>query len=483
MTEAFARTADKHVRTNPWDPGVVAAYDPSQADQFSVSDRADTAPTDPTARRIYARTLAMQAVIYGLPSVYQYASMCAQCAPETGSATWRLNTFVHSREIAGPGYRAFRVPNVDTLYSNAWVDLSYGPVLITLPDFRDRYYTLNFLDAYSNASNISFRTHPDRPRRFMVATVEWTGDAPSGATLFRVATPLMWVLMRIQVRGSHDLQDVHELQDNVKIQAGGDTQRNWPVVRQADVETDAEAFLTVLDASLRINGAPVRDATHVRQFRFLRIGTHEIRSRELDPALLAGARSGFSDAMHLLHQSRALLGEPIGSGWTRVLGKGTHGDNFLSRAVMNFVGLAANVAEENCSYNTYVDAAGNPLDGSAGNTYRIELATEPPADAFWSVTLYEADTGRLHDAPDDRYSIGAATDSTRPDQGAAPEAITISVARPRDSTTWLPCPPKPFFLVLRIYRPAAAALSGEWTPPPVQPLRPNPNGAARRHRS
>jgi hypothetical protein len=441
-------------------------YDPGSADQLTASLRPDIAPEDPGARQSLARALSLQAVIYGLPSVYQYASMCAQCAPTGDDNLWTLNEFRHSRQLAGPSYRAFRVPNVDTLYSNAWLDLTQGPARLDLPDFGHRYYTLNFLDAYSNASNISARTHPSR-HRFLIATTDWTGPVPPGYTLFRVATPLMWILMRIQAFGADDLTNVHQFQNAVRIHHDGDRHRSWPVLSQTHVETSPNAFLSALDTSLRINGVPARDAAHIKQFRFLGICTDDRTLGDLDEPSDHGVRAGFHDAMQLLAQSRPLLGEPIGTGWTQVLDKGAHGDNFLARAVMNFVGLAANVVEENCSYNTYSDTSGDPLTGADDRAYRIDITDPPPAEAFWSITLYEAETGRLYDAPNARYSVGSGTGPGRPTPPEGPAAITVSTERSTDASTWLPCPPRPFFLVLRMYQPTTAATTGGWKPPPV----------------
>ncbi|WP_280402425.1 DUF1254 domain-containing protein [Nocardia carnea] len=441
-------------------------YELGSAEQLTASPRPDILPNDPGARELLTRMLSLQAVVYGLPSVYQYASMCAQCAPSGADDLWRLNEFAHSREPAGPDYRAFRVPNVDTLYSNAWLDLTHGPALLELPEFGNRYYTLNFLDAYSNASNISARTHPGH-HRFLIATTDWSGSVPPGCTLFRVATPLMWILMRIQVFGPQDLTDVHRLQDAVRIHHEDDRHRPWPVLDQAQVETSPEAFFSALDTSLQINGTPLRDAAYVRQFRALGLRAADRNPGELDEPSRRGMQTGFHDALALLAQSRPLLGEPIGTGWTQVLDKGAHGDNFLARAVMNFVGLAANVVEENCSYNTYVDATGEPLTGAGDRAYRIDLADPPPAEAFWSITLYEAETGRLYDAPGARYSVGSGAGPEHPARFGGPTVITVSTTPPTDSSTWLPCPPYRFFLVLRMYQPTAAATTGGWRPPPV----------------
>ncbi|MFZ3572732.1 DUF1254 domain-containing protein [Streptomyces sp. BH097] len=105
----------------------------------------------------------------GERAVWQYAQMCTQ--PLTADAPASLFRFAHERALAGPEFTAFRVPNVDTLYSNAWLDLRGGPVEVRLPDFGSRYFTVQIIDAYSNSSNISHRrvtpsgTSPSQPGR------------------------------------------------------------------------------------------------------------------------------------------------------------------------------------------------------------------------------------------------------------------------------------------------------------------------------
>ncbi|OZC72539.1 hypothetical protein CH306_02350 [Rhodococcus sp. 15-725-2-2b] len=443
-------------------------YDANSADQLTAIDTADIVPSDAVDRQEWARSSVLQAVIYGLPSVYQYAAMCSACAPPGSDDPWALDTLVHERTIAGADFEAFRVPNVDTLYSNAWLNLSDGPIAIVLPDFGSRYYTLNFLDAYSNASNVSRRTHPEQPRELLLACADWTGTVADGVEVFRVATPIMWLLMRIQTFGVVDLPTVHGLQDAVTIDAPAPSARAWPVVDPREVETSASAFLSALDASLALNGVPFTDISHVHQFRHLGVGTGTFSVNDLDEATREGMEQGFDTAMTMLSRSRSLLGRRTESGWTRVLGKGAHGHNFFARAVMNYVGLGANVVEENCSYNTYVDHEGRPLSCEGGDDYRIEFFALPPAQAFWSITLYDAQTGWLYDAPGKKHSVGSAVNGG--DGASGPSTITVSAS---PSTTdspdhaWLPAPQHPFFLVLRIYQPAEDALSENWTPPRV----------------
>lgn len=447
-----------------------AALDVGDVDQRQVSTRADLVPRDGTARRSVAHAAAFDAVVYGLPAAYQYAQMCRQYA-ETGVPTGQ---FVHERRLAAPGFAAFRVPNVDTLYSNAWLDLREGPVAIDLPDFGDRYFTLNLLDAFGNASNISRRTVGPAREVWLVAPGDDAG-VPDDAVRLRVASRLMWVLMRIQVRGD-DLAEIHRLQDSVLLRpvrggrgvAAGATSVVGEVVDPDAVVTDWEAFFHAMDGALRLGGVPADETALVRRFAVLGLaGTTAFRPGLLDEETRAGAASGFAAAMGVIDACRPQLGEPVPAGWTKVCDKGAHGANFLSRAVMNHVGLAANVVEENTSFNTYVDGEGRPLDGAAGG-YLLTMERPPPAGAFWSVTLYD-DSGFLVPSAIDRSSVGSATPGLLLDVDGS-VTVSISAEDPGVGANWLPAPRGRFFLVLRIYEPLADALSGAWLPGPVRPV-------------
>jgi hypothetical protein len=69
---------------------------------------------------------------------------------DRGSALRWVNQFTHTHRKLGPDDREVVSPNNDTVYSNAWLDLSQGPVLIDTPDMGQRYWTLGLLDAWTN---------------------------------------------------------------------------------------------------------------------------------------------------------------------------------------------------------------------------------------------------------------------------------------------------------------------------------------------
>ena len=92
----------------------------------------------------------------------------------------------------------------------------------------------------------------------------------------------------------------------------------------------------------------------------------------------------------------------------------------------------------------------------------------PPADAFWSITMYD-DQGFQVPNPIDRFAIGDRDKlALNPDGSLDLYVQTGSPGKDRESN-WLPAPKDaPFALTMRIYAPRAEALDGTWAPPPVQ---------------
>ncbi|WP_018332287.1 DUF1254 domain-containing protein [Actinomycetospora chiangmaiensis] len=438
----------------------VRTHDTTATDVVA-SPHDDLVPRDPDARRTWCTALGTAAVVYGTPAALQYAQFSEQIlAP---GAPGRLAEFVHERTPAGPEFRGFRAPNVDTLYSNAWLDLRGGPAELRLPEVDDRYLTVQVLDAHSNATNLNSRTHPGVSRFWLVST-RWDGEVPADAAVVRVGTDLAWLLLRIQVLDD-DVAAVHRLQDAVRLSAPPVVDDLGPAVDPEAVETDWRVFYRALDAALRLGGVPESEWAHVRPFAALGLlGPGPWDPAALDEATADALADSFAAAQAVLRASRPQLGESTGTGWTRVRDKGAHGHNFLARAVMNHVGLEANLTAENTSFNTHVDATGDRLRGRRG-PYRLAFDTPPPADAFWSLTLDHVETGRLYANVLDRYGLGSASLGT-----SGPVAMTIAHEDPGEGP-WLPCPEGDFYLILRLYAPGAAARDGRWLPTPVTPCR------------
>jgi hypothetical protein len=459
---AAASAAEGHYPAQP-----APSYPLQAVEQFDPTPAGDVTPRDPAARTALARALALEAAIYGLPSVYQYREMFAQAVDRASPRYVGFNRFAHDRDLAGPDYKAFKTPNSDTLYSNAWLDLTRGPVLIETPDVPLKYYTLNFLDMFSNASNIGTRTFGSKAGRYLVVPAAWTGEPPAGVTLFRVATPHAWILMRVFAQTPAEVAVARAVQDGVKITPLSD-RKGDDAIPPPEVET-AAGFFKVLDHVLRTDGHPDQEDALIYRFRAIGIGGPEpFDIARLDAETRAGVEAGFDDAMKVIAASRAQLGAPTGTGWNRVE-KARYGFNYLSRATINYVGLGANVDAENLSFNTFVDGKGRPLDGAKGD-YTL-VFKPPPVNAFWSVTLYDAATFALYPNELRSYLINDRTPGLKSNKDGSID-LRIQHTKPRNAANWLPAPARPFYLVVRSYLPKPEMVSGGWRPEPVLMLEP-----------
>lgn len=444
-------------------------YDPALADQHQFAQLDDTIPGSAEARQMLARALAFDATIYGTAAVLQYRQMYQQAVDRNDPDFTGFNAFAHDRALAEPGYKAFKTPNADTLYSNAWLDLRNGPVLFDVPDTAGRYYTANFLDIHGNATNISARTHGTGGGHFLIATTDWQGEVPEGTTLFRVATPFTWILLRVLVQEAKgDLPLANALQDRFRLTpiAMGAPSASLP----DGYDQSAAGFMRILDFVLRTCGHPLREDALVYHFASIGIaGNRKVDVVLEDPALLSGIEQGFAEAQTVIKASMGQNGKRVGA-WSQPRDVGRYGFNYLYRAAVTTLGTGGNVIDENHPATSFVDATGARLDGALGD-YRLVLSPPPPARFFWSVTVYDAATRELYPNALGRYMAGDRTPGLKRGKDGS---VTIQFShRPEalgKSPNVLPVPAGPFYVAIRAQGPEAAMRNGEWRPPAIEKL-------------
>lgn len=445
-------------------------YDLDALEQYAPLAKVPAMPLEPEARRDWATALALDAAIWGLPAALQYAEMYTQCCDTTSSRHTGFNTFDHQRVPADPTFDAFKVPTVDVLYSNAFLDLTAGPIALVIPPMGDRYYTLNFQDAYANASNLSSRTVGTGGGSFLITSpADWDHSNNAEQQIFKVASRFMWILMRISRRtDEEDWSTVHDLQDRVLLRTDS-VPRGPDEFVAADpltIRSNAGMFFRALDQVIADNGVPISEIGLTHRYRSLGgLGTGTFDIGDLDEPLTEGIEEGFSRALGIVEASRGRTGIPIeGTGWTSS-DPGRSGHDILGRAVANYVGLGGNVAVENKPFVAFVDDHGELLDGSH-KSYTWHCSERPPGDDLWSMTLYVTATGQVYDHSLRRYKVGSGVDGC----GAAPDGswtVVISNTEPEDPTNWLPAPPERFFVIIRTWQPGTEVLDGTWTPEPI----------------
>ena len=97
------------------------------------------------------------------------------------------------------------------------------------------------------------------------------------------------------------------------------------------------------------------------------------------------------------------------------------------------------------------------LDGSVGE-YSLVIE-EPPVNAFWSVTIYDSTTGRLHPNDDNRYHINNTT-AVRDESGTF--AFRFKVSCGEADQNCLEVPAGPFDVAARYYLPELEIMNGKW---------------------
>ncbi|UXY22190.1 DUF1254 domain-containing protein [Streptomyces cynarae] len=98
------------------------------------------------------RTLSREAYVHLYPLVTmdvtreQCVSVPADVKPGFGPP----NQFHHIREFPSADFRIVVRPNFDTLYSASWLDLTGGPVDVSIDDTGDRYFLMPMLDTWTD---------------------------------------------------------------------------------------------------------------------------------------------------------------------------------------------------------------------------------------------------------------------------------------------------------------------------------------------
>ena len=162
--------------------------------------------------------LAAKAFLYGYPLVYNLHEIGAFV---TGSPRFPVrapyNEFGHARELAGPGMK-FVSPNNDTCYSLAACDVRSGPLVLHVPDTHNRYYVLQFVDAWTNNfAYIGRRATGTGEARYLLAPHDYQGDVPAGMTVVRAPSSVFVIVGRLAVDGAADLPATHALQDQFTL--------------------------------------------------------------------------------------------------------------------------------------------------------------------------------------------------------------------------------------------------------------------------
>ncbi|MCT9810665.1 DUF1254 domain-containing protein [Acidovorax sp. Be4] len=452
-----------------------------------MSTTTSTTPQAGPPRQALARSIGLAAFVYGYPLVESMRTCRLQTGGSASSpARAPIDALYHITQASTDRDRDIVTPANDLLYSTAWIYLGDGPRLLTVPAARrhpGRYFVLPLYDAYTeNFENLGPRNcNPDGETVVLVGPGGEVPAALQGHRVVRCPTNLVWLIGRILVGDADDLPAARALQAEIALAPAPGTAlgrrpvavEQWqgePLDAMAEVheqqrppEDVAPRFFTALCQALA--DSPARSQDQGLLAWLGQAGLHASPAfawEALDAPTRAGLIEGFADAVALVASAaRSRRAKP----WVLASRAGRYGNDYLVRALTAYIGLGALATDEALYGAGHFDAQAQPLTGQRNYRMRFSADEMPPADAFWSVTLYDADRFLYPNAAR-RHSIGDRTPGLRRDADGG-LALTFSHQAPADSANWLPTPAGPFYLIVRLYHPQADA--PRWQVPALQP--------------
>jgi hypothetical protein len=394
-----------------------------------------------------------------------------------------MNMFSHFRAYPTAEFREVVRPNFDTLYSSGWLDLTREPVIVSVPDTQGRHYLLPMLDMWSDVFAVpGKRTSGTKAANYAVVPPGWRGALPARVERIDSPTPYVWIIGRTQTNGTNDYEAVHQVQDGYKVtplSRWGEEPK--PVVftpdPTVDMKTPPLVQVNTMPAAgyfgygaelMKVNPPHITDWSTIARLK--RIGIVPGESFDLDnapPAVKAALERAVVDGLKLMKDKVPTLAKVVNGWQMNTDTMGVYGNFYLKRAIVAMVGLGANQPEDAIYPLNVADADGNPLEETNNYVLHFSKAELPPVDAFWSVTMYDAEGFQVANKLD-RFAIGDRDALKYNADGSLDLYIQHDSPGADKESNWLPAPNGLLGVTMRLYAPRAPALDGRWNPPAIK---------------
>jgi hypothetical protein len=439
-----------------------------------------------------AADIATEAYIYAYPLVtmeYTRRGLTNVAAAEDTKAP--MGQVARMRQYPNASFNTVTAPNADTLYTQAWFNVSKEPWIVTVPDMADRYFLLPMLDAWTNVfASPGTRNGGGKPRTFAITGPGWHGSLPPEVMEYKSPTAMVWLLGRLYCSGTpEDYDAVHKLQDQitaVPLSSFGKpympplAQINLSVDMKTAVRTQVNAlgapdYFTLFASLLKKNPPTADDAPILAKLAKIGIVPGQDfdatkLSRAVNTGLAKAPKLG-QDSINAWREDGVVAGDFIfKNGWAYTTKAGSYGTNYRQRGFVTAVGVGANLAEDAVYPTSEGPEATQKYSGATKYMMHFDKGQLPPARGFWSLTMYNAEYFFV-DNPLNRYTLSPRDHlATNPD-GSTDLYIQADSPGADKESNWLPAPKDRFTLMLRLYWPNTtkpSILDGTWHIPPVK---------------
>ena len=441
-------------------------------------------------KSLESREAAIDAYIYAYPLVTMEITRRVMTNVETASGSKApMGQFARLRSYPAVDDHSVTAPNADTLYTLTWLDVSKEPWVVSIPDMKDRYFLFPMLDAWTNVFQVpGKRTTGTKAQKYAITGPGWSGTLPAGVTEYKAPTAMVWILGRIYCTGTpEDYKAVHALQDQVTavpLSAYGkpytppagkaDNAISMKAPRDQVNAMDGAAYFKLFAELLKTNPPSAEDAPMVAKLAKIGIVPgKDFDASKLDAAVAKGiaeAPKPAQDKIGNLKEAIATGDAKLEHGWMFFSKTGIYGTGYRNRALITWYGLGANRPHD----AVYPTSEGPDLlkkySGAHKYVAHFNKGEFPPANAFWSITMYDKDYFFVPN-PINRYTVSSRNKFKTNADGSVDLYIQKDSPGKDKEQNWLPAPAAEFVLMMRLYWPSEKApsiLDGSWKAPEVK---------------
>jgi hypothetical protein len=350
-----------------------------------------TAPEQPSVAELHAY------------KVYHHARYMETTAAQAGGT----NRLLHTKSLPTEGTDPVVTPALDHLYSKAVIDLTTGPVYVTIPGgIEDRYWSLHVTD--QEHYTIFDEIRPEGTYVFVRTGADM--DVDPTATVIESPEDYPHLFIRVQVKNDADLANALAIQDALSISGNS---------RPLEIDNYIQFTLDTHDVYPE-NAGILESITDFDEEDYNRVTAY------------------LTDVAPTFPNNLGMFG-PIDS-------DEPNSDDPVTRAAAIFGHLGL-PAEHAIYFPNFVDCDGTRLNGDTPQVFTF--AYEPRGvEEFWSITRYSLLTRNTIPGKNDLFNAY----NTEPDPSGN-ITITFSAEDPGDGTYWMPVNAgEPYYFVVRYYK-------------------------------
>ena len=388
-----------------------------------------------------------------------------------------INQFYHRQTTATADDRSVVRLNVDTVYSFAWLDLSDDALVFSKPK-TDFYCTIGILDAYTNCYHVlgTGGLGGEEAAVYTLHGPDYTGEILEGSIQIALPTNMAWMMGRLEY--NNNLSQIRETQNAFSLIPLSEYGNPDYVLPQGtfDAENLFEPFYKIQEMPLDVFfnkfnqlaiANPGTEDDQPALDRYAQIGVGADLVFNLNDFPLSTRQAMQSAIPSIIDKVINFRNGYTVNGWDFFDNSlARWGTDYIFRANIALIGLGGNPVVMAVYPTTSYDGVGNILNGNNNYIIRFEDGQLPPAQAFWSITVYDTD-GFLIPNEINKYAIRSKDNFVVNNDNSIDFYLQVEPPPRELINNWLPIPKDEFGLAMRIYRPLESVINRTWEPPPV----------------